>query len=81
VEGWNRVVAHVSNTPAIGAGMEVYFRSKVFEHPYAPYYDAYRGHKFKVIALHPGDHIQLECISDSSVNVNGHVHADELKQA
>jgi hypothetical protein len=61
--------------------MEVYFRSKVFAHPYAPYYDAYRGHKFKVVAIHPGEHIQLECITDPSVLVAGAVHADELKQA
>lgn len=67
--------------PKIGVGMEVYFRSKVFSAPYTPYYDAYRGHKFKVVGIHYGDHVELTCISDPSVQVAGYVHDDELKRA
>lgn len=68
--------------PPIGVGMEVYFRSKVFSPPYSPYYDAYKGHKFKVVRLHYDDsHIELKCISDPNVIVAGYVHPDELKRA
>lgn len=65
----------------IGVGMDVYFRTKVFAPPYTPYYDAYRGHKFNVVALHEGGHVELKCISDPSVVVAGYVHDDELKRA
>lgn len=68
------------NTPHIGAGMSVCFRSKVFAAPYTPHYDTYKGHHFTVVAVHPGDHVELKCTSDPAVYVNGHVHADELKQ-
>lgn len=65
----------------IGVGMEVYFRAKVYRDPYAPYYDAYKGHKFKVVALHDDSHVELTCISDPTVQVGGYVHQDELKKA
>ena len=66
----------------IGVGMEVYFRSKVFEPPYTPYYDAYRGRKFRVVAMHYEDtHVELECIDDPNLKVAGYVHPDELKRA
>ena len=69
-------------TSAIGAGMEVYFRSKVFKPPYTPYYDAYQGHKFKVVAMHyDNSHAELACISDPTIKVTGYVHPDDLKQA
>ena len=69
--------------PKIGLGMEVYFRSKVFEPtgPWYPYYEAYKGHKFQVTGVYEGDHIGLVCISDPTVVVQGHVHDDELKRA
>ena len=51
--------------------MKVCFRSKVFEGSYVPYYDAYKGHHFEVVAVHEGDHIQLKCVSDPTVIVQG----------
>lgn len=62
-------------------GMEVFFRSRVYEPPFSPYYDAYKGHKFKVVKLHHGDHIELTCVSDPTVKVNGYVHVEDLKRA
>jgi hypothetical protein len=64
----------------IGCGMTVHFKSKVFQEPYAPFYDAYKGHTFRIINIHEGDHCELVCISDTSVIVAGNVHKDELKQ-
>jgi hypothetical protein len=61
-------------------GMTVHFKSKVFQEPYAPFYDAYKGHTFRIINIHEGDHCELVCISDTSVIVAGNVHKDELKQ-
>ena len=72
------------------AGDIVMFVDKVFEPPYTPYYDEYRGHRFAIVALHhdqeddPADvrnaHFELECLSDHSLKVKGHVHWDELKR-
>lgn len=61
-------------------GMKVTFHPKVFKHPYTPYYDAYQGHTFEVVALHPGDHVELKCVSGTVV-VGGCVHDDELVRA
>jgi hypothetical protein len=68
-------------TPHIGMGMLVYFRSKVYEPIYGGFYDSYKGHVFKVIGVHEGDHIELECVTDDDLKVAGHVHSDELKRA
>lgn len=66
----------------IGTGMEVYFRSYVFTEPYyTPYFDAYKGHKFKVIGIPFPGHATLECIDDPSVIVKGAVHVEDLKRA
>jgi len=59
-------------------GMTVEFHPKVFQHPYAPHYDAYKGHRFEVIAFHPLGHVEITCVDDPSVRVKGHVHDDEL---
>jgi hypothetical protein len=69
-----------SATPHIGVGMNVCFRSKVFEAPYTPYYDAYKGHHFEVVGVYHYDHIELKCTTDPSVIVQGCVHSDELKR-
>ncbi|USV41124.1 hypothetical protein [Xanthomonas phage BUDD] len=61
-------------------GMEVYFRSFVYDDPFSPYFDKYKGVKFKVARIVEGSHIQLEAI-DSDVKVDGLVHADYLKRA
>ncbi|WAX21949.1 hypothetical protein [Stenotrophomonas phage RAS14] len=63
----------------IGIGMHVCFRSHVFKPPYAPFYDSYMGHKFEVVAIHEGHHLQLKCISGNIV-VNGNVHHSDLKR-
>lgn len=68
------------NNNKLKAGMYVYFHSKVFKEPYAPYYDAYKDHKFRIVKTHPHQHYQLECVSDSSIIVQGHVHGNELKR-
>lgn len=68
------------STLHIGVGMMVCFRSKVFAEPYAPYYDAYKGHHFQVVAIHYGDHVELKCVTDPNLMVDGFVHNDELKQ-
>jgi hypothetical protein len=69
----------------IGQGMEVYFRSYVFEGEYAPYYEAYKGHKFKVDHVmaedDTGTHVALKCLDDPTVIVDGYVHAFDLKRA
>ena len=65
----------------IDIGMDVYFRSKVFESPYVPFYDAYKGHKFRVTGVHERGHISLRCLDDESVVVKGWVHDDEVKRA
>jgi hypothetical protein len=66
----------------IGVGMEVYFRSHVFEPPFVPYYNSYMGHKFEVVRLHyNGTHVELRCIDDPSVKVAGYVHPEDLKRA
>jgi|WetSurSiteA1Bulk_404760.scaffolds.fasta_scaffold500424_2 hypothetical protein len=65
----------------IGLGMKVCFRSKVFENPtYVPFYDAYKGHVFEVVGIEDYSHIELKCISDPSVKVDGLVHNDEVKR-
>lgn len=69
----------VTRGPAsIKLGMTVEFDPKVFEYPYAPYYDSYKGRRFEVIAFHPLGHVEITCVDDPSVRVKGHVHDDEL---
>ncbi len=63
-------------------GDKVCFSKKVFKPPYVPFYDAYKGHIFKIVAFHYSDtHVELECVSDVTVKVNGFVHPDELLYA
>lgn len=69
----------MNDTPDIGMGMEVYFRSHVYSPPWSPYFDAYKGHKFKVVGIHEGDHIELQCVT-GDVKVSGHVHKQDLKR-
>ena len=52
-------------------GMIVEFDPKVFQPPFAPDYDAYKGHRFEVIAFHPGGHVEIVCVDDPSVRVAG----------
>lgn len=74
--------------PVYNPGEVVIFREKVFtSKSYTPYYDAYKGHAFKIVALHFEDeeqeedweaHVELECIT-GDVKVKGHVHQDEIR--
>lgn len=58
----------------------VKFADKVFTPPYTPYYDAYKGHVFQVVAYHDNfSHVELKCYDDPSIVVNGHVHLDEVQ--
>jgi hypothetical protein len=59
-------------------GCLVEFHPKVFAAPYAPSYDAYEGHQFKVIALHCLGHVEVACVDDPGIAMAGHVHKDEL---
>ena len=78
--GRMRKIREKHKMKTIWCGMTVHFKSKVFQEPYAPFYDAYKGHTFRIINIHEGDHCELVCISDTSVIVAGYVHKDELKQ-
>lgn len=68
-------------------GMEVYFKAHVYDPPFFPFYEEYRGHKFKVVRfgneeLHEDpDSLVLECITDPSVIVKGNVHKEDVKRA
>lgn len=53
------------------------FHPKVFKRPYAPYYDAYKGHQFVIDHVAEGDHVWLRCI-DGDVAVDGYVELDQL---
>jgi len=64
-----------------GVGMRVYFKSHVFGENYKPYYDDYRGHIFEVIARPYKEHLELKCVDDPTVIVNGYVHDSDLKLA
>ena len=57
----------------------VTFNSKVFCPPWTPYYDAYKGHTFEIVSFHPGHHVELKCVSDPTIIVQGHVHDDEIQ--
>jgi hypothetical protein len=63
-------------------GSNVIFAKKVYEPPYAPYYDAYKGQVFQIIAYHDNyTHVEVECISDPSIKVAGYVHPNEIINA
>lgn len=58
------------------------FRSRMFEDPYRPYYEAYRDHVFRICHYHPedetGGHVWLVCDDDPAVEVKGYVHLTDL---
>ena len=58
------------------------FKAKVYKPPFAPFYDAYKGHIFTVDHRHmeDHDHIWLMCIDDPSVLVDGYVEMCDLEQ-
>ena len=59
-------------------GSCVQFDEKVFAH--SPDYDAYRGEIFEVIAFrHNRTHVELRCLSNPALIVQGLVHPTDLK--
>jgi hypothetical protein len=60
------------------------FRELVYRSPYAPYYDAYKGHKFVIDHYSKeddtGQHVWLTCVSDSSILVAGYVELYQLEE-
>lgn len=59
----------------------VTFTDKVFEPPYAPHYATYRGHVFRIVTYHHNrSHLELCCISDPTIIVNGYVHLDVVQK-
>lgn len=61
-------------------GGSVKFADKVFLPPYAPHYDAYKGHVFQVVAYHYNySHVELKCATDPTLIVQGYVHLDEIE--
>lgn len=70
-------------------GDKVEFMPHVFEAPYTPHYDAYKGHLFEVVTImcdaddgEVEDHLELRCVDDPSISVNGFVHdCDVVKVA
>jgi hypothetical protein len=67
-------------------GSKVCFKPYVYEAPFAPYYDDYKGHTFEVVEIHNDEededienfHVTLRCISDPRIIVKGNVHVEDL---
>lgn len=63
--------------------MNYKFKDFVYEKPYAPYYDDYRGHEFTIDHYSDEDesqqHVWLTCVSDSSILVSGYVELHQLE--
>ena len=59
------------------------FHEKVYQEPFAPYYDNYKGHEFVIDHFHPedprGEHVMMACVDDHSVKVNGYVHLADME--
>ena len=65
--------------------MEYVFDDRVYNEPYAPFYNKYKGHRFIVDHYHPDDdskeHVWLTCTTDAQVEVDGYVHFEDLVQS
>jgi hypothetical protein len=64
--------------------MKYVFKKHVYEKPYAPYYDAYKGHIFSIDHYHSDkdavDHVWLICVDDPEVKVQGYVELSDLEK-
>lgn len=62
--------------------MRYKFRDFVYEEPYFPFYERYRGHEFVIDHYNAEDeeqqHVWLKCVSDTSITVNGYVELYQL---
>lgn len=63
--------------------MKYRFRDFVYEKPYAPYYNSYRGHEFTIDHYSAEDetqqHVWLTCVTDPSILVRGYVELHQLE--
>lgn len=59
------------------------FKDFVYERPYTPYYDKYKGHVFAIDHFMPEDellqHVWLRCVTDETVKVMGYVELFQLE--
>lgn len=59
------------------------FKDEVYDPPYAPYYDQYKGHVFVIDHVsaedETGEHVWLSCVDDCGLVVNGYVHLYNLE--
>lgn len=62
----------------VKVGNIVEFVDKVYAPPFYPYYEEYRGHRFKVIRYRNGDHLELSCTTGDVV-VKGYVHQSDVR--
>ena len=62
--------------------MTYIFHNRVYNKPFAPYYDAYKEHIFSIDHVMKedttGEHVWVVCIDDPSIKVNGYVHRKDL---
>jgi hypothetical protein len=58
-------------------GNLVTFKDKVFESPYTPCYDQYKGLIFEVVTMSEGNHVTIRNIADHSFVIT--IHPDEIK--
>lgn len=66
--------------------MKYMFHDRLYEKPYAPYYDAYKGQVFVIDHVHPDEtllnhqcaHVWVKCITDETIKVSGYVHVCDL---
>lgn len=60
------------------------FEDVMFQKPFAPYYDKYKGEIFVIDHFMPedecGDHVWVFCVSNSSIKIDRYVHFDDLKK-
>lgn len=58
------------------------FKDHVYEKPYTPYYDDYKGHEFIIDHFSKEDemnqHVWVKCTSNENILVKGYVHLDDL---
>jgi hypothetical protein len=63
-------------------GKIVVFHDRVYDMPFKPYYDAYKGHMFTIDHEHPedstGEHVWVNCVTQPSLKVNGYVDRMDL---
>lgn len=56
------------------------FKPHVYSAPYAPYYDAYKGHTFKIDHYMEEDTMRKHVWLTGPVHVNGYVDLDDLEE-